>query len=118
MLRKSELSNVVFSSIFPVRKPLPKGLNGTKPIPSSSRVGSTSVFRLAPPQRVFALERGDRLDGVRATDCLHSRFRKAEVLHFAFLDQVLHRARHVLDRHVRVDTVLIEQIDDIGLAVA
>jgi len=25
MLRKSELSNVVFSSIFPVGKPLPKG---------------------------------------------------------------------------------------------
>ena len=33
------LSNVVFSSIFPVRKPLPSGLNGTKPIPSSSSVG-------------------------------------------------------------------------------
>ena len=41
MLRKSELSNAVFSSIFPVRKPLPRGLKGTKPIPSSSRVGST-----------------------------------------------------------------------------
>jgi len=36
MLRKSELSNVVFSSIFPVRKPFPRGLNGTNPIPSSS----------------------------------------------------------------------------------
>src|SRR2546422_6233517 len=42
MLRKSELSNVVFSSIVPVRKPLPRGLNGTNPIPSSSRVGSSS----------------------------------------------------------------------------
>jgi hypothetical protein len=30
MLRKSELSNVVFSSIFPVRKPLPSGLNGNE----------------------------------------------------------------------------------------
>jgi aryl-alcohol dehydrogenase-like predicted oxidoreductase len=28
---------------LPVRKPLPSGLNGTKPIPSSSRVGSTSA---------------------------------------------------------------------------
>ena len=42
MLRKSDLSNVVFSSIFPVRKPLPRGLNGTNPIPSSSSVGSNS----------------------------------------------------------------------------
>jgi aryl-alcohol dehydrogenase-like predicted oxidoreductase len=31
MLRKSELSKVVLSSIFPVRYPLPRGLNGTNP---------------------------------------------------------------------------------------
>src|SRR5436309_2865689 len=42
VLRKSELSNFAFSSILPVRKPLPSGLYGTKPIPSSSRVGITS----------------------------------------------------------------------------
>ena len=72
-------------------------------------------FRRSPPQRVFALERRDRLDGVGATDRLHSCFRKAEVLHLTFLNQVLHRSRHVFDRHVRVDAVLIEQIDDIDL---
>src|SRR5712691_8817789 len=43
MLRKSELSNVVVSSIFPVRKPLPRGLNGTNPIPSSSSAGNSSA---------------------------------------------------------------------------
>ena len=43
MLRKSVLSKVVFSSILPVRKPLPSGLNGTKPIPSSSSVGRISA---------------------------------------------------------------------------
>src|SRR5881296_1905354 len=42
MLRKSVLSNFVSSLIFPVRKPFPRGLNGTNPIPSSSRVGITS----------------------------------------------------------------------------
>src|ERR1035438_4986880 len=41
VLRTSEVSNAVFSLILPVRKPFPKGLNGTKPIPSSSRAGST-----------------------------------------------------------------------------
>ena len=30
------------------------------------------------------------------------------------LDQLLHRPRHVLDRHVRVDAVLVEQVDAIG----
>ena len=43
VLRKSVLSKVVFSSILPVRKPLPSGLKGTKPIPSSSRVGRISA---------------------------------------------------------------------------
>ena len=31
------------------------------------------------------------------------------------LDQLLHRARHVFDRHVRVDAVLIEQVDGLDL---
>ena len=39
---KSVGSNVVLSSICPVRKPLPSGLNGTKPMPSSSSSGSVS----------------------------------------------------------------------------
>ena len=41
--RMSSLSNVVSSLIFPVRNPLPRGLKGTKPIPSSSSVGNTSA---------------------------------------------------------------------------
>ena len=50
-----------------------------------------------------------------ATDGLHSGFRKAEVLNLTFLNQVLHRARNVFDWHVRVNTVLIEQINRIDL---
>src|SRR5262245_66471145 len=50
-----------------------------------------------------------------ATDGLRSCFRKAEVFHLTLLNQVLHRSRHVFDRHVRVNTVLIEQINDIDL---
>jgi hypothetical protein len=39
VLRKSPPANSVFSSIVPVRKPLPSGLKGTKPMPSSSSIG-------------------------------------------------------------------------------
>src|SRR6266567_4651678 len=39
MLRKSLLLILVFSFILHVRNPLPNGLNGTNPIPSSSSVG-------------------------------------------------------------------------------
>ena len=35
-------SNLVEASIFPVKNPCPSGLHGTKPIPNSSQVGSTS----------------------------------------------------------------------------
>src|SRR5260370_13285789 len=113
MLRKSLLSNCVSSLIFPVRKPFPRGLNGTKPIPSSSRVGS--FFRFSPPQRVFALECSDRLNGMCATDGLHPCFRESEVLHLSLLDKLFHGAGDVFDRHVQIDTMLVEQIDRIHL---
>ena len=115
MLRKSVLSNFVSSLIFPVRKPLPKRAEWNEPDPEFLERRDHFRFRLSPPERIFALERGDGLNCVRATDGLHARFRKSEVLHLALLNQVLHRSRHVFDRHVRIDAVLIEQIDDIGL---
>ena len=43
LLRKSPLAKVADWSILPVRNPAPNGLNGTKPIPSSSRSGRSSV---------------------------------------------------------------------------
>ena len=72
------------------------------------------VLRLPPPQRIFALQRGDRLHRVRAADRLHAGFGQAEMLDLALLDQVLDRSRHVFDRHVGIDAVLIEQIDAVG----
>jgi hypothetical protein len=35
-------------------------------------------------------------DGVGAANRLHARLREAEVLHRAFLNQLLHGARHIL----------------------
>src|SRR6266516_4996955 len=56
-----------------------------------------------------------RLDGVCVPDRLHTCFRKAEVLDLPFSNQVLHRSGHIFDGHVRVNAVLIEQIDGIDL---
>jgi hypothetical protein len=53
--------------------------------------------------------------GVRAPDRLHARLGKPEVLDLAFLDQLPDRAGDVFDRHVRVDAVLVEQIDRVDL---
>ena len=71
-------------------------------------------FRVSRPHRIFALDRSDGLDRVRATDRLCSSLGKAEVLDLTLVNQVLHRSRHVFDRHVRVNTMLIVQVDDIG----
>ena len=58
-------------------------------------------FRLSPPQRIFALECRDRLNGVGAADRFHARFGKAEVLYLAWLNQVFNRAGNFFDGHVR-----------------
>src|SRR6266849_3820761 len=73
------------------------------------------LLRRSRPQRVLALKCGERLDGVCSTDCLDAGFRKAEMLHLAFLNQLLHRSRHVFDWHARVNPVLIEQVDCLHL---
>ena len=110
MLRKSELSKVVFSSIFPCGSPRRGDCTERNRSWSSSR-SATLPLPASRPQRVFALKRSDWLDGMGTTYRLHAGFREAEVLDLAFLDEVLHRSRHVFDRHVRVDAVLIERID-------
>ena len=73
MLRKSSLANEVFSSIAPVRKPLPSGLKGTKPMPELLQRRQDLLLGLAPPERVLALQRRHRLDRVRAPDGLRRR---------------------------------------------
>src|ERR1700730_13298775 len=52
---------------------------------------------------------------MRTTNRLHARFGQTEVLDLAFANKILYRARDVLNWDVRIDAVLIEQIDPIGL---
>src|SRR5216684_758892 len=80
-----------------------------------SSSGCANTARVSPPQRVFALECSDRLNGMCATDGLHPCFRESEVLHLSLLDQLFHGAGDVFDRHVQIDTMLVEQIDRIHL---
>ena len=50
LLRKSVASNLVSAVIAPARNPAPRGLKGTKPIPSSSHAASTPfVFNISRP---------------------------------------------------------------------
>ena len=111
MLRKSVLSNVVCLVDLSRQEALAERAEGDEADPQLLERRQDVRFRLPPPQRVFALQRRDRLDRMRAADGLHAGLREAEVLHLALLDQVLHRPGDVLDRHVRVDAVLVEEVD-------
>src|SRR6202008_4799199 len=66
-------------------------------------------------ERVLALERSHRLNGVCAANRADAGFRQSEVLDLACEHQVLDRARHVLDRAVRIVWMLIEEIDAGGV---
>jgi hypothetical protein len=59
----------------------------------------------------MVLDRRHRLHGVGLADVLGARFRKPEMPDLAFRDQLLDRARHVLDWHVRVNAMLVEEVD-------
>jgi hypothetical protein len=48
-------------------------------------------------------------------DRLNPRFRKAKVPDLAFRNQLLHGTRHVFDRHVGVDAMLIEEVDGVDV---
>src|SRR5208337_4038004 len=76
--------------------------------------GDNLRLRLTPKQGVFALQGGYLLNCVGAPDSIRTGFRKAEMFHLAGLNQFLHRTGHVIDGHVLVNAMLIEQINDIG----
>src|SRR5712691_5337569 len=50
-----------------------------------------------------------------ATNRLHACFRKSEVPDLTFLNQILDRPSNIFDSHVRVNPMLIEEIDVVGL---
>ena len=95
----------------PVRNPLPSGLNGTKPMPSSASVGSTSASGSRVHSEYSLCTAVTGLHGVRGADRRGGRLGQPEVLDLALGDQFADRAGDVLDRHVRVDAVLVEQVD-------
>jgi hypothetical protein len=51
---------------------------------------------------------------MRAADGAHARLGHSEVADLPGLDQFLDGAGDVLDRHLRVDAVLVEQVDGVG----
>ena len=96
-----------------MRKPLPSGLNGTNPMPSSPQVGRTSASgsRVHSEYSLCTAVTGCTAWARRMVAAPASEARSAGPCR---PHQLADRAGDVFDRHVRVDPMLVEQVDHIG----
>ena len=99
----------------PSEESLTKRTERNKPNAEFFERGNDFFFRPLPPERVFTLQRRHRLNCMCAAYGLCPCFRQSEVLHLAFLNQALHRPRYLFNGHVRIDAMLIEEIDGVDL---
>ena len=92
----------------------PQRAVGDKGDPSSRVVGSSSSLGIARPERILGLQRGNRMDGVRAADGVRAPLRTAR-------DTAPSRRRPARPSHrrslrsasCRIDAVLVVEIDHI-----
>ncbi len=57
------------------------------------------------------MQRGDRVNFVGAADSGRGGFGEAEIFHFAGFDQLGHGADGIFDGRVRVDAMLVVEVD-------
>ena len=82
--------------------------------PELPQHGDQVAFEVPLPERVFALQRGDRVHRVGAPDRRLARLGQAEEADLALPHQLSHRADHLLDRHGRIHPVLVKEVDAVG----
>jgi Aldo/keto reductase family len=74
-------------------------------------------LRITGPERVLRLQGGDRVDGMGAADRLGAGLGQADVSDLALGDELRHGADRVLDRCLRVDPVLVVEVEAVGAEV-
>src|SRR5881398_2239538 len=96
---------------LPGQEAAPERAVGDEADPQLAARREDPVLRVAAPERVFGLQRGDGVHRARAPERLGPRFREAEPAHLPRAHQVGHRAHRVLDRRVRIHAVLVVEVD-------
>ena len=81
------------------------------------RVENVIGFRRSLEQRIFGLQRRDRVRRVGTPDRLRRGFGQTEITDLAFRDEFGHRADSLLDRTVWVDAVQVIEVDVVGFEV-
>ncbi|MNI29551.1 hypothetical protein D3C73_833710 [compost metagenome] len=74
---------------------------------------ATVFFLIAAPQRVLALQRTDRMNLVRSLQGRRRGLAQAQITHLAGTDQFGHGADGFFDGHLRIDTVLVIQVEGV-----
>ncbi len=110
-MRKSFSPRSLGLVMAPVRKPRPKGTVGDESDSEFADGREDFVFYVALPERVFGLEGGDGVDFVGSADGCGGGFGEAEVFDLACFYEVGHRAYGVFDGGLRVDAVLVVEVD-------
>lgn len=109
VLRVSLAPNLAVLSNLPVRKPRPRGLKGTKPMPSSLQSGSTSASGLRhqmDARFVWRLPDAPHVCDELLPPPLHT----SQRAYFALPDQLLNGTCYVLDGHFRVYPMLVKRL--------
>ena len=84
---------------------------GHKPDAQLANRGQDLLFRVAAPERVFGLERRDGVFGVGPADGRRRRLRQPQVADLPLPDQLRHGPHGLLDGDVRIDAVLVVEVD-------
>jgi hypothetical protein len=82
-----------------------------EPDPELAQHRQQLALGVARPQRVLALDRGERMRLVRRQRLLGGHVGHAQVPHLALRDQLAHRADALLDRHARVREVQVPEVE-------
>ena len=100
---------------LPRQESLSKRTPGNKTDPQLLAGWQHLWFRVSRPNRILALNCCDRMDRVCAANGLAPASERPKCLTFAGLNQIFHCAGDILDGHIRINAVLIKEIDDVGL---
>lgn len=84
---------------------------GDEPDAEFLQHGEHFGFRFAPHEVVFALDGRERTFSVGSADCVRADFAHAEVLDFAFFDEVGNGAGNVFGGDGGVEAVLVEEVN-------
>src|SRR5215207_4918221 len=108
------IGEVVHGADPPGQQAMAERRVGNEPGPEPAQERQDFDLEVAGPERVFGLQRGHRTHGMRPADRIGTGLGQSDVAYLAFGDQLGQRADRLFDGRVRVDAVLVVEVDVVG----